>query len=94
MVLEHFMLFNIGGLELGLIILVFIMLFGANKIPEIARGLGKGMKSIKHATDDIKREINDTEEKNESLADLRKDAEDAKKTFEDIQGAIKRNTKI
>lgn len=94
MVLEHFMLFNIGGLELGLIILVFIMLFGANKIPEIARGLGKGMKSIKHATDDIKREINDTAEKNESLADLRKDAEDAKKTFEDIQGAIKRNTKI
>jgi sec-independent protein translocase protein TatA len=70
------------------------MLFGANKIPEIARGLGKGMKSIKHATDDIKREINDTAEKNESLADLRKDAEDAKKTFEDIQGAIKRNTKI
>ena len=94
MVLEHFMLFNIGGLELGLIILVFIMLFGANKIPEIARGIGKGMKSIKHATDDIKREINDTAEKNESLADLRKDAEDAKKTFEDIQGAIKRNTKI
>ena len=94
MVLQHFMLFNIGGLELGLIILVFIMLFGANKIPEIARGIGKGMKSIKHATDDIKREINDTAEKNESLADLRKDAEDAKKTFEDIQGAIKRNTKI
>ena len=79
---------------MGLIILVFIMLFGANKIPEIARGIGKGMKSIKHATDDIKREINDTAEKNESLADLRKDAEDAKKTFEDIQGAIKRNTKI
>lgn len=88
------MLFNIGGLELGLIILVFIMLFGANKIPEIARGIGKGMKSIRHATEDIKREINDTAEKNESIAELRKDAKDAKKTFEDIQGTIKRNTKI
>ena len=40
------MLFNIGGLELGLIILVFIMLFGANKIPEIARGIGKGITTV------------------------------------------------
>lgn len=94
MVLKHFMLFNIGGLELGLIILVFIMLFGANKIPEIARGIGKGMKSIRHATEDIKREINETADKNESLSELRKDAEDAKQTFKDIQGTIKRNTKI
>jgi sec-independent protein translocase protein TatA len=33
------------------------MLFGSKKIPEIARGLGKGMRELKDASNDIKREI-------------------------------------
>ncbi|MCT4624870.1 MAG: twin-arginine translocase TatA/TatE family subunit [Schleiferiaceae bacterium] len=94
MITEHYLLFNIGGLELGLIVLVFIMLFGADKIPEIARGIGKGMKQIKHATDDIKREINESADGNQDLSDLRKGVKEAKDTFEDIQGTIKRKTKL
>jgi len=46
-----------GGAELFFIVLVVIMLFGSKKIPELARGLGKGMREIKNATGDIQREI-------------------------------------
>jgi sec-independent protein translocase protein TatA len=50
-------LFLSGG-ELILVFLVFLMFFGSSKIPELARGLGKGLREFKKATDDIKREIN------------------------------------
>lgn len=40
-----------------LIVLVIILLFGAKKIPELARGLGKGIREFKDASSDIKREI-------------------------------------
>ena len=39
--------------------IVVLLLFGAKKIPEIAKGLGKGMREFRKATDDIKKEIND-----------------------------------
>ena len=50
-------MFGIGGGEFILIILVVLMLFGSDKIPEIARTLGKVIKQLKHATEDIKSEI-------------------------------------
>jgi len=53
------MLLFISGAEIIIVILVVVMLFGAKKIPELAQGLGKGMKEFKKATDDIKREIKD-----------------------------------
>ena len=37
--------------------LVVVMLFGSKKIPEIARGLGKGIRELKDASNDIRREI-------------------------------------
>ena len=46
-----------GGAELFFIVLIVIMLFGSKKIPELARGLGKGISEIKNATGDIQREI-------------------------------------
>jgi len=48
-----------GGGELFIIVLVIIMLFGSKKIPELARGLGKGLREIKNATNDIQQEIRD-----------------------------------
>jgi sec-independent protein translocase protein TatA len=50
-------MFGIGGGELFFIILVVLMLFGSDKIPEMARALGKGMAQLKNATNDIKQEI-------------------------------------
>ncbi len=50
-------MFGIGGGEIIFILLVVLMLFGSDKIPEIARTLGKLMAQLKNATNDIKSEI-------------------------------------
>ena len=46
--------------EIVLIIFVFLMLFGAKSIPDIARTLGKAMREFQKATNEIKREINES----------------------------------
>lgn len=46
------------------ILFVVVMVFGADKIPEIARGLGKGMRTLKDATNDLKSEITKSAENN------------------------------
>lgn len=48
---------NIGTPELILILFVALLLFGGNKLPELARGLGKGIREFKDASDGVKREI-------------------------------------
>ena len=53
----------ISGAEIFFIMFIVVMVFGADKIPEIARGLGKGMRQLKDATDDIKNEIQKSAEK-------------------------------
>lgn len=50
-------MFGIGGGELIFIIFIALMLFGSDKIPEIARTLGKAMAQLKNATNEIKSEI-------------------------------------
>tara|TARA_B100001057_G_C22742926_1_gene908552 strand:+ start:974 stop:1198 length:225 start_codon:yes stop_codon:yes gene_type:complete len=47
----------IGGPEIVIIMLVVVMLFGSKKIPEIARGLGKGIRELNDASNEIKKEI-------------------------------------
>lgn len=51
------MLGGIGGTELVLIFLVILVFFGADKIPELARGIGQGMNEFKKASNNIKSEI-------------------------------------
>ena len=46
-----------GGMELVIIFLVILLVFGAKRIPEIASGLGKGIREFKDATSDIKKEM-------------------------------------
>ena len=53
----YYLLLFIGGPEIVIIMFVVVMLFGSKKIPEIARGLGKGIRELKDASNDIKREI-------------------------------------
>jgi TatA/E family protein of Tat protein translocase len=48
----------ISGGEIFIILLAVLLLFGSNKIPEVARMMGKGVREFKKATDDIKREFN------------------------------------
>jgi sec-independent protein translocase protein TatA len=57
-------MFGIGGGELIFILFIVLMLFGADKIPDIARTMGKAMAQLKHATNDIKNEIHKGAEAN------------------------------
>lgn len=85
----------ISGQEIFVILLFVIMFFGADKIPEIARGLGKGMRQIKDATNDIKNEINESAKSNTVTTDVTKslneNVTEVKDTIEEITGPIKRN---
>lgn len=96
----------ISGAEIFFIVFVVVMIFGADKVPEIARGLGKGIRQIKDATNDIKSEINETAKKEgidlkspEKLTDdfrrnftenLSSEVKDIKDTVDDVTGSIKR----
>ena len=57
---------GLGGGEVVLILLVVLLLFGAKKIPELARGLGKGIREFKDATTEIKQEIDRAADENPS----------------------------
>lgn len=48
---------NIGMTELLVIFIVVLLLFGPKKIPELARGLGRGLQEFKKAAEDVKREL-------------------------------------
>lgn len=84
----------ISGPEIFVVVLIIVMLFGADKIPEIAKGLGKGMRQLKDATNDIKREISESAEKQGIDKDFTSGIEDeikkAKKDIDDFTGPIKR----
>jgi sec-independent protein translocase protein TatA len=48
---------NLGATEIILIVLVILLFFGAKKLPELAQGLGKGIREFRKATRDIQDEI-------------------------------------
>ncbi len=48
---------NMGGGEIALIMVAVLLLFGGKKLPELARGLGKGIREFKDASEGVKREI-------------------------------------
>lgn len=93
----HFLF--ISGSEIFIIFVIILVLFGADKIPTIAKGLGKGMRQLKDATNDIKREIHDTAEKQgidtEFTSDIKKEVTKIKNkvqdNIDDFTGPVKRN---
>ena len=84
----------ISGAEIAFIMFILVMVFGSDKIPEIAKGLGKGMRSIKNATNDIKSEVMRSAEKHgmdTSIGDdLKKEADKVKEEIEELTGSVKR----
>ena len=54
---QIFLFLNLGTQELMLIVFVVLLLFGGKKLPELARGLGKGLRDFKEASDGLKTEI-------------------------------------
>ena len=53
------LIFNLGTGEIVLIMLVVLLLFGGKKLPELARGLGRGIREFKDAVKDVKKEVNE-----------------------------------
>lgn len=84
----------ISGGEIAFILFIVVMVFGADKIPEIARGLGKGMRTLKDATNDIKHEIAKSAENHGIDTDVVKDVNEeinkVKDGMDDFTGSIKR----
>lgn len=79
---------------MAFIMFILVMVFGADKIPEIARGLGKGLRTLKNATNDIKSEIQKSAEKQGIDTDISKDVKSeinkVKEEIEEITGSVKR----
>ena len=66
--LETLLLLGLGGQELLLIVLIVLLLFGGAKIPELMRGMGKGVRSFKEGmkeVDEVKKDIVDEAKKDE-----------------------------
>jgi len=55
--IEYAIFGTLGGFEIFVIIFALLLLFGAKKIPELARGMGKGIREFKDATKEIKDDI-------------------------------------
>ncbi len=87
------MLFISGG-EIFLILFIVVMVFGADKIPEVARGLGKGMRVLKDATNDIKSEISKSAETHGIDTSVTKEIDQeikkVKEGLDDFTGSVKR----
>lgn len=82
-----------------MILVIIVMLFGADKLPELARGLGKGMQQLKNATNEVKKEITESAKSQGIDADLTKDIDKevrniknkVQDNIDDLTGPIKRN---
>ena len=74
-----FGLFNLGGGEIILILLLVLILFGAKKLPELAKGLGQGIKEFKKATRDVTDEIQQSMDETNYSASPPKQVEPAAK---------------
>jgi len=80
----------LGTGEFILIAFVFLLLFGPDKIPGIARTLGKGIRKVKDASEDIKQEIHASSNDIDSMtSNIKKEIDD----FEDLTQSVKRGVK-
>ncbi|WP_026811337.1 Sec-independent protein translocase subunit TatA/TatB [Arenibacter latericius] len=84
----------ISGAEIFFIMFIVVMVFGADKIPGIAKGLGKGMRQLKDATEDIKQEIQKSAEKQgidtSFTDDIKGEINKVKENVDEVTGVIRR----
>jgi sec-independent protein translocase protein TatA len=52
-----FLIFGLGGQEMFFVLIIVLLLFGGNKIPELMRGLGRGVKEFNNAKANVEDEI-------------------------------------
>ena len=77
---------------IALILFIAVLVMGADKIPEFARSLGKGINEIKHATNEIKGEIKKSSSELENKSsNITKEIKKAKEDLDSISSSIKRD---
>ena len=82
----------ISGAEIVFIFFIILMIFGADRIPDIAKGMAKGIKKVKDATQEIKTEIKKSAEKKGIDTDsISKEIDKVKDDIDDLTGSIKRD---
>lgn len=84
----------IGTQEVFVLLLFVVMFFGAKRIPEIARGLGQGIKYVRNATNELKQEITESAEKNEDVRNAKEALTEGKKALDDLQDSVRRTTRL
>ncbi|GGH76538.1 MAG: twin-arginine translocase TatA/TatE family subunit [Bacteroidetes bacterium] len=80
--------------EIMVILLVVVMFFGSKQIPEIAKGLGQGVKYVRNATNEIKRDINNSANSNDDIREARDAISEGKKALDDLTDSVRRSTKL
>ncbi|WP_111682057.1 Sec-independent protein translocase subunit TatA/TatB [Winogradskyella tangerina] len=85
----------IGGTEIVFILFIVVLVFGADKLPEIARGLGKGMRTLRDATNDIKHEVTKSAQESnivdvDAAKEIQQEINKVKDDLEDFTGSVKR----
>ncbi len=88
-----FLLLNISGGEFIIVALIFLLLFGPNQIPSMARSAAKVITQVRNATNDIKRDIMDSAE-DEKLTEVKKTIVEGRDAFKEVTDSIKRGTKL
>ena len=76
--------------EMLLIALAIVVLFGPDKLPEIARGLGEGVRKMKGAVEDIKTEI--MKEADNPVSEIKKEIEKVKQSAQEFNPLAEKNT--
>tara|TARA_B000000557_G_C20595224_1_gene367316 strand:- start:264 stop:530 length:267 start_codon:yes stop_codon:yes gene_type:complete len=86
------LVYFISGAEIFVIFLIVLLLFGADKIPDIAKGLGKGIRQVKDATQEIKTEIQKSaKSKGVDTKSISDQIDKVKEDIDDITGSIRRD---
>ena len=82
----------ISGAEIVFVFFIILMIFGADKIPDIAKGMAQGIRKVKDATQEIKTEIKKSAEKKGIDTDsISKEIDKVKDDIDDLTGSIKRD---
>jgi TatA/E family protein of Tat protein translocase len=88
---------QLGMMELVVIFVVALLVFGPKKLPELGKSLGKGLREFKRATDDLKSSWNDQvrdveQTANEATSDLRETDREIKAEFNGVNGSQPKDT--
>ncbi|PDH46007.1 MAG: sec-independent translocation protein MttA [Flavobacteriales bacterium MED-G15] len=85
----------ISGAELVFIFFIVLLVFGADKIPSIAKTLAKGVTQVRNATNEIKSEIQKSVDSNDTVGgvgkDIKKQVDKVKEDFDELTDSIKRD---